>query len=149
MLWNNIFWYTVNVYLFLKFIQYTIYWEKTNNKRFSFRLTKCYKNKLFFLSRDQCIRVFIVVYDFCMSWSTRFITSIKVCVGFSIFDFILFLLKFLFSNSRKLWLCDFKEASTKNCESVKKCKFLMKIFFQIILNKVFNLQCWHFCKWIK
>ena len=29
-----------------------------------------------------------------------------------------------------------KEASTKNCESVEKGKFMMKIFFQTPLNKV-------------
>ena len=26
---------------------------------------------------------------------------------------------------------------------------MIKIFFQIILNKLLNPQCWHFCKWIK
>ena len=32
-----------------------------------------------------------------MSWSTRFTFSLKVCVGFSTFDAILFLIKFIFT----------------------------------------------------
>ena len=49
---------------------------------------------------------------------------------------------------QKIWTVWLKGASTKNCESVKG-KFVTKTFFQIILNKVLNPQCWHFCKWIK
>ena len=45
--------------------------------------------------------------------------------------------------NKKYGLFDFKEASTKDCETVKKYKSVMKIFFHVILNKVLN---WHFCK---
>ena len=74
----------------------------------------------------------------------------EVCLcGIFIFDSVLFLLKLIFLFNKKYGLFDFKGASTKNCESVKKGKFVMKSFFQIILNKVLNPQYWHFCKGIK
>ena len=37
---------------------------------------------------------------------------------------------------QKVWTPWFKKASTKNCESVKKGKFVTKILFQIMLNEV-------------
>ena len=135
----------------LKFIQYTInYFEKdTNNKKKnSFRLNECCrKYTLFFSHQLQLITVLVLICDCYMGWSTRFITSLKVCVGFSIFDSVLFILKFIFLLNRKYGLFDFKGESTKNCESIKKGKLTMKIFLKIILNKVLNPQCWHFCKW--
>ena len=93
----------------------------------------------------QLITVLILICDSYMSWSK--ILHISLCGIFHFWFHLVF--KFIFLFNKKYGLFDFKEASTKNCESVKKCKFVMKIFFQIILNKVLNPQCWHFCKWIK
>ena len=47
---------------------------------------------------------------------------------FSLFDSVLFSQTLLFFN-KKYGLFDFKGESTKNCESVRKCKFVTKIFF--------------------
>ena len=57
--WNNVFWYDVKVYLFLKFIQYTIYWEKTQIIE-KFLQTKYMLQKIrsFFLARDPTYRSF-------------------------------------------------------------------------------------------
>ena len=42
-----------------------------------------------------------------MSWSTKFI-FLELCVGFSIFDSVVFLLKFIFLFNKKHGLFDFK-----------------------------------------
>ena len=49
----------------------------------------------FFFHELQLIRVLFLICDSYMSWSTRFL-SIKLCIGFSIFDSVSFLLKFKF-----------------------------------------------------
>ena len=53
------------------------------------------KNAVFFLLQAPTHHSFTFNCDSYMSWSTRFV-SLKPCVGFSIFDFISFLLKFIF-----------------------------------------------------
>ena len=58
------------------------------------------KNALFFLSRALAHHSFtlnlqLLICDSYMSWSTRFV-SLTPCVGFSIFNSVLFLLKFIF-----------------------------------------------------
>ena len=59
---------------------------------------------LFFFRELQLITVLLLICDSCMSWSTMFV-SLKMCVGFSIFDSVLFLLKsiFLFDNMQGLF----------------------------------------------
>ena len=68
--WSNIFWY-VKVFIFWKFIQYTIPSDKVNST----------KNTLFFFRELQLVTVLLLIRNSYMSWSTRFI-SLKVCVGF-------------------------------------------------------------------
>ena len=48
-----------------------------------------------FFCELQLITVLHLICDSYISWSTRFV-SVELCVGFSIFDSILFLLKFIF-----------------------------------------------------
>ena len=49
--WSNGFWY-VKVYIFWKFVQYTIHWDKTQmSKKFPLDKINVTKNTLFFLSR--------------------------------------------------------------------------------------------------
>ena len=105
--------------LALKLIQYTIHWEKTNNEKTEL------KHKIHHFSKN-----FFGIF-------------------FSYFDSVLFLLKFIFLLNKKYGLFDFKGASIKNYESVKKGKFVTKTFCQIILNKILHPQFCHFCKWIK
>ena len=51
------------------------------------------------------ITVFLLICDSYMTWSTRFV-SLKLCMGFSIVDFVSFLLKliFLLDKMHGLWL---------------------------------------------
>ena len=73
------------------------------------------------------------------------ILHISLCGIFHFWFRLVF--KFLFLFNKKYRLFDFKEeASTKNCENVKKYKAVMKMFFHRILNKVLNQRI---CKWIK
>ena len=79
----------------MKFIQYAKYWEKTNSKKNSLRQNKCCKIKhIFFLRKLQYSSQFYFLFAILL-WGTRFIFSLKFCVGFSIFDSFLFLLKFI------------------------------------------------------
>ena len=47
----------------------------------------------------QLITVLLLIYDSYMNWSTSFV-SLELCVGFSIFDSVSFLLKFIFLFSK-------------------------------------------------
>ena len=58
---------------------------------------------------------------------------------FRFFGSALFLLKFLLLFNKNYGFFDFKGASTKNCEYIKKEKLEMKIFFQIMLNEVLKI----------
>ena len=60
-----------------------------------------------FFCKLQLITVLLLICASYMSWSTRFV-SLKLCVGFSIFDFAWFLLKFIFLFSKMHGLFDFK-----------------------------------------
>ena len=108
---SNVFWY-VKVCIFWKWkcIQYTINWYKTQMLK-KFLLDKKKKKKVqnspsFLFPELQLVTVLLLIYDFHMSWSTRFL-SLKLCVGISIFDSVLFLLKvfiFVEQNAWTLWL---------------------------------------------
>ena len=65
------------------------------------------KNALFSFRELQLITVLVLIYDSYMSWSTRFVT-LKLCVGFSISDSVLYLLKFLFLFNKMHGLFDFE-----------------------------------------
>ena len=56
---------------------------------------------------------------------------------------------YYFCSTKSIDCLTLREHQPKTVNLFKNGKFVMKIFFQIILNKVVNPQCWHFCKWIK
>ena len=102
-----VFWY-IKVCIFWKCIQYSINWNKTNDKKISIGENRQYKKPSSFFFRElQLITVLLLICNSNMSWSTRFV-SLKLCVGFSIFDSVSFLLKFIFLFSKKHGLFDFK-----------------------------------------
>ena len=61
----------------------------------------------FFFRKLQLNTVVILIRSSHTSWSTRLI-SLKLCVRFSIFDYVSFLLKFMFLFYKKDRLFDFK-----------------------------------------
>ena len=65
------------------------------------------KMPAFFFRELLLITFLLLIYDSYMSLSTRFV-SLKVCVGFSLFDFVSFLLKFIFLFNKMHELFDFK-----------------------------------------
>ena len=106
--WSNVLWY-IKVCVFWKCIQYTIHWAKTQIlKKFLFEKNKRYKKMPSFFFRElQLITVLPLISDPYMSWSTRFV-SLKLCVGFSVFDSVSFWLKFIFLFNKMHGLFDFK-----------------------------------------
>ena len=91
--------------IFWKCIQQTIHWARIKIlKKNSFRENKRW-NTLFFLS--QALTPSQLIWNSYMSWSTRFV-SLKLCVRFSIFDSVLFLLKFIFLFNKIRELFDFQ-----------------------------------------
>ena len=80
-----------SIYIFWKFIQYTMHWDKKNPSE---KMTVT-KNAPFFFPELQLITVLLSIHNSYVRWSARFI-SLKLCVGFSIFDSVLFLLKLVF-----------------------------------------------------
>ena len=105
--WSNISWY-VKVCWFGKCIQYTINWDKTQIlKEIASDKISVTKKSSFFFCELQLIQVLHLICDSYMSWITRFV-SLKLCVGFSIFYSVPFLLKFLFLFNKMQELFDFK-----------------------------------------
>ena len=105
--WSNVFWY-VKVFIFWKYIQYSIHWDKTQilKKNPSAKINGT-KNVLVFFRDLQHITVLRLICDSYLSWSIKFV-SLKLCVGFSIFDSVSFLLKFIFLFNKMHGLFDFK-----------------------------------------
>ena len=105
---RNVFWYA-KVCIFWRCIQYTIHGDKTQIfKKNSFgqnqRNKKC---PLFFFHELQLITTLLLIRDFYMSWNARFL-YLKLCGGFFIFNFVSFLLKFIFSFMKMHGLFDLK-----------------------------------------
>ena len=86
----NVLWY-VKLCIFWKCIQYTIHRDNM---------------PLFFFRERQIIIVLLSIVILIWAKSTRFV-SLKLCVGFSIFDSVSFLLKFIFLFDKMHWLFDF------------------------------------------
>ena len=63
--WSNIFWYA-KVYIFWKFIEYTIHWDKNNFLRTNLAIQKC----TFFNRELQLITVLLLIRNSHTSWST-------------------------------------------------------------------------------
>ena len=104
--WSNVFWY-VNVYIFWKFIQYNIHWDKTQMlKKFPSNKINAKKCTIFSFASPNS-SVLLLICNSYTSWSTRFI-SLKLCLGFSIFNSVSSLLKFIFLINKKHALFDFK-----------------------------------------
>ena len=99
--WSNVSWY-VEVCIFWKCVQYTIDWYTI---QIPFGQNKRYERSLFW--ELELITVLLLICDFYMSWSAKFV-SLKLCVWFSIFDSVLFLLKFIFLFNKMHGLYDFK-----------------------------------------
>ena len=119
---------------FWKFIQYNIYWDKTQMLK-KFPLWKF----LFFFHELQLIVVLLLIRSSYTSWSTRAI-SLKLCVGFSIFDSVSFLLNVIFLLNKKHTLFDLKvglSPSKKVCFICfnKRLLKIMKNTFYFILSR--------------
>ena len=83
-------------------VQYTMHWDKTRTlKKFPSDKTNVTKNALFFFRGPQLITVLLSIRKYYTSWSTSFF-SLKLCVGFSIFDSVLFLLNFKFFSTESM-----------------------------------------------
>ena len=95
--WSNVFCY-VKICIFWKCIQYTIQWDKTQIlKNFPSDIINGTKDVLFFLSWAPTHHSFTFNLGL-MRWLMRWrFVSLKLCVRFSIFDSVSFLLKFIFS----------------------------------------------------
>ena len=101
------FWY-VNVCIFWKCIQYIIHWDKAQMlKQFLSDKINGTKNDLCFLLRVPAHHSFTFNLRFLWTKAKRF-DSLKLFVGFSIFDYGSFLLKFIFLFSKMHGLFNLK-----------------------------------------
>ena len=101
------------------------------------------KNAHFFFRELQLITVLHLIRDSYMSWSTSF-ASLQAYVGFSIFDSVLFLLKFIFLFSKNCWEYCFTQTNNHN-------RFLRPKFYYIYtVLKIHNLPltspCYKHCQ---
>ena len=95
--WSKVCWY-VKVCIFWKCIQYTITVSKTQMlKNIPFGKINSTKMPSFFFRGLQLITVLLLIYDSYISSSTRFV-SLKLGVGFYIFDSVSFLKSIFLSN---------------------------------------------------
>ena len=101
--WSNVFWY-VKVCIFWKCIQHAIYWDKRQTLK---RYKRYKKMPSFFLRKFQLVTILLSICDSYMSWCTIFV-SLKLCVEFSIFSSISFLIKFMFLFKKIHGSFDFK-----------------------------------------
>ena len=100
--WNNVFWY-LKVYIFWKCIQDTIHWDKTQILK-KFLSDQIKSTNSYFFRELQPITIFLLICHSYMGRSTRFV-SLKLYTGFSVFNSVSFLLKFIFLfNAWTLWL---------------------------------------------
>ena len=122
--------YGTNEITFFDSIHYILR-KKTQiyNKKFLSDKLSVTKSTLFFFSRElQLITFLLLICDSCMSWSTCFITSLKVCEWFSTFDFVLFLLKFIFLFDKKYGLLDLRKHQQKTANLLKRENLWRKSF---------------------
>ena len=98
---SNVFWY-IKVCIFWNCIQDSINWDKTQIlKKFFSDKRNGTKNVLSFLSGTPTHHSFTFICDYYMSRSIRFV-SVKLCVGFSIFDSIPLLLNLHFCSTKRM-----------------------------------------------
>ena len=105
--WSNVFW-QIKVRIFWKCIQYTTQWDKKQMlKKFLLAKINGTKNAVFFLLRAPTHHSFTFNLRFLLELKHKVRLS-KLYVGFSIFDFISLLLKFVFLFSKMHGLFDLK-----------------------------------------
>ena len=83
--------YILEVYL----AHFALRWNTNVKKNFLRTNETVQKMRSFFFRELQRIIVLLLICDSYISWSTKFV-SLKMFVGFYIFDYISFLLKFIF-----------------------------------------------------
>ena len=106
-------------------------------RNFSSDKINCAKMLSFFFCELQLIIVLLLICDFSMSWSTRFV-SLKLCVGFSIFDSVSFLLKFIFLFNKKKWK---RQNSIKNQNNRKATQiFALRLLIFKLQEKVWKFS---------
>ena len=87
-----------------------------------------------FLRELQLITFLLLICDFSMSWITRFV-SLKLCVGFSIFRFVSFLLKLIFFSAKCM------DSLTLKCHNSFKIKIIQKSHTGLFpRSMIFKLQ---------
>ena len=128
----------------------TLYIEIKHTKIF-FGHNKRYKKCILFF-----IRALLLIHNFYISWSTRFV-SLKACLGFSIFYSVSFLLKFMtmftlcgymsFRNDlcyRHAWCPYCYDAcmmlSATQIEAIPLCSTHFRPIFQLLINHLY-LKC--------
>ena len=101
--WSNVLWY-VKVYMFWKFVQYTIHLAKAKMLKKLLPIKSTLQKMYSFYFRElQHITVFLLIHNSYMSWG---LVSVKACAGFSIFDSFLF--EFIFFFKKKHGVFDYE-----------------------------------------
>ena len=110
--WSNVFWY-VKVCIFWNFIQYPIHWDKKQMLKKKFLLAKLTLQRIlsFSFCELQLIRILLLIYDFYMNWSTRFV-SLKCAWDFP------FLIPFRFCWS--FYFCSAKKVDSSKVKMIEK-----------------------------
>ena len=105
----EIIFFDMQKYIYSESVFNILYIEiKQKSWKISFGQNKLYKKMPSVFFRElKLITVLLLIWDFYMSWSTRLI-SLKLYVRFSIFDSVLFLLKFILLFNKMHGLFDFK-----------------------------------------
>ena len=107
----------IYIYIFWKFIQYIVYWDKIQIHSFFFR-------------ELQLIAVLLLIDNSKNSRSTRFI-SLKLCVGFSIFDSVSFLLKFILLFNKNTDFFPLKRHNSFQNTSNRKARYSFFLTFKL------------------
>ena len=132
--WSNVFWY-VTVYIFWKFIQYPMHWDKTQIfLKIIFAKDKRNKNwVLSFFHELQLITVLLLILDSYMSWSTSLV-SLKVYVNFP----LSILPRFYW----KLYFCwrKYMASLTLNRHFLLQIKIMEKLR-RVLLSELWFLSC--------
>ena len=119
-------------------------------KKISFGQNKRYKKcTLFFFRELQLISVLLLICDSYISWSTSLV-SLKLWVGFSIFDSVSFLLKFIFLSTKCMDSLTLKcHYSFQNHNNKKSTHSLLPDVWFLSCNKKFwNSVVLKFSFWI-
>ena len=107
--WSNVFWH-VKVHVFWKIYSiYTMYWDETQTlKTFPSDKINVTKNAVCLWALTHHSFTFNLRFSYELKRKVRLS---KVCVGFSIFNSVSFLLKFIFLFNKKHGLFDFKTSN--------------------------------------